>query len=203
MEYIRVTKDYNRLEADEMNIISGALKFKNIRVVDVMTPIDDVFMLPYDTTLNFDTLTLVNNSGYSRIPVLENERDNVVGILHVKDLSLIDTDHNLPLKVVLDFYSHPLFSVFEDVTLDVMLNEFKKGFIFVRMNIWLNIYLSFTLGKSHMAMVRRVIDNGVTDPFYELLGVVTLEDIIEELIQAEINDETDVICKFALHLNMI
>lgn len=174
MEYIRVTKDYNRLEADEMNIISGALKFKNIRVVDVMTPMDDVFMLPYDTALSFDTLTLINNSGYSRIPVFENERDNVVGILHVKDLSLIDTDHNLPLKVVLDFYSHPLFSVFEDVTLDVMLDEFKKG-------------------KSHMALVRRVIDNGITDPFYELLGVVTLEDIIEELIQAEINDETDVI----------
>lgn len=127
MEYIRVTKDYNRLEADEMNIISGALKFKNIRVADVMTPIDDVFMLPYTTTLNFDTLTLINNSGYSRIPVYENERDNVVGILHVKDLSLIDTDHNFPLKVVLDFYSHPLFSVFEDVTLDIMLNEFKKG----------------------------------------------------------------------------
>lgn len=174
MEYIRVTKDYNRLEADEMNIISGALKFKNIRVSAVMTPIDDVFMLPYSTTLNFETISLINNSGYSRIPVYENERDNVVGILHVKDLSLIDADHNFPLKVVLDFYSHPLFSVFEDVTLDVMLNEFKKG-------------------KSHMALVRRVIDNGITDPFYELLGVVTLEDIIEELIQAEINDETDVI----------
>ncbi|KPM10771.1 CBS and DUF21 domain containinf protein [Sarcoptes scabiei] len=174
IEYIRITKDYNNLEADEMNIISGAFKFKKISVADVMTPITDVFMLPYDAILNFDTLTSINNSGYSRIPVYENRIDNVVGLLHVKDLSLIDPDHNLPLKVVLDFYSHPLIAVYEDLKLDKMLNEFKQG-------------------KSHMALIRRVVDDGVNDPYFELLGVVTLEDIIEELIQAEINDETDVI----------
>lgn len=174
MEYIRVTKDYNNLEVDEMNIISGALKFKKISVADIMTTISDVFMLPYDTILNFDTLTLINNSGYSRIPIYEGNRDNIVGLLHVKDLSLIDPDHNLQLKVVLDFYSHPLLKVFEDDKLDKMLNEFKQG-------------------QSHMALIQRVIDNGVKDPYYESIGIVTLEDVIEELIQAEINDETDVI----------
>lgn len=46
--------------------------------------------------------------------------------------------------------------------------------------------------KGHMAFVHRVNNEGDGDPFYETVGIVTLEDVIEELIQAEIMDETDV-----------
>ena len=127
MEYIRVTRDHNRLDADEVNIISGALKLSKIKVVEIMTQITDVFMLPYNTVLNFQTISMINDTGYSRIPVYEGSKNNVVGILHSKDLTFTDPDQNMPIKALIEFYKHPLYFVYEDVTLDVMLNEFKQG----------------------------------------------------------------------------
>ncbi|KAB0392833.1 hypothetical protein E2I00_018203, partial [Balaenoptera physalus] len=52
-------------------------------------------------------------------------------------------------------------------------------------------YLTDILGKSHLAIVQRVNNEGEGDPFYEVLGIVTLEDVIEEIIKSEILDETD------------
>lgn len=57
----------------------------------------------------------------------------------------------------------------------------------------------FFLGKSHLAIVQRVNNEGEGDPFYEVLGIVTLEDVIEEIIKSEILDETDLYSRFPSH----
>lgn len=54
---------------------------------------------------------------------------------------------------------------------------------------------SLFAGKSHLAIVQRVNDEGEGDPFYEVMGIVTLEDVIEEIIKSEILDETDLCCE--------
>lgn len=57
------------------------------------------------------------------------------------------------------------------------------------------LLICFLAGKSHLAIVQRVNNEGEGDPFYEVLGIVTLEDVIEEIIKSEILDETDLYSK--------
>ncbi|KAK9981088.1 hypothetical protein ABG768_000655, partial [Culter alburnus] len=172
LEMLRVTDPYNDLVKEELNIIQGALELRTKTVEDVMTPLRDCFMIGGDATLDFNTMSEIMESGYTRIPVFEGDRSNIVDLLFVKDLAFVDPDDCTPLKTITKFYSHPLHFVFNDTKLDAMLEEFKKG-------------------KSHLAIVQRVNNEGEGDPFYEVLGIITLEDVIEEIIKSEILDETD------------
>nr|XP_015003573.1 metal transporter CNNM2 isoform X2 [Macaca mulatta] len=172
LEMLRVTDPYNDLVKEELNIIQGALELRTKTVEDVMTPLRDCFMITGEAMLDFNTMSEIMESGYTRIPVFEGERSNIVDLLFVKDLAFVDPDDCTPLKTITKFYNHPLHFVFNDTKLDAMLEEFKKG-------------------KSHLAIVQRVNNEGEGDPFYEVLGIVTLEDVIEEIIKSEILDETD------------
>ena len=69
VEYIRVTRDHNRLEDNEVGIISGALALRTKVAGDVMTPLDQVYMLPIETRLDYATVTQINARGFSRVPV--------------------------------------------------------------------------------------------------------------------------------------
>ncbi|KAH1012285.1 hypothetical protein HUJ05_011468 [Dendroctonus ponderosae] len=184
-ELVMVTTGENDLDKDEVNIISGALELRKKSVAAVMTKIEDVFMLDYEAVLDFETITEIMKSGYSRIPVFDGTRQNIVTMLYIKDLAFVDPDDNTPLKTLCQFYQNPCNFVFEDVTLDVMFKIFKEG------------------NKGHMAFVSRVNSDGEGDPFYETIGLITLEDVIEELIQAEIVDETDVISVEPFQVNVI
>jgi len=175
MELLKVTDQYNDLEKDEVNIVTGALVLKQKCVKDVMTRLDDCYMLPLESTLDFETVSEIKAQGYSRIPVYEKERTNIVHILFAKDLLFIDPDDKKPMEEICKFYKNEVNLVYDDTVLTDMFNEFKSG------------------EKGHLAVVQEINTETENDPFYETVGIVTLEDIIEEIIQSEIIDETDVI----------
>ncbi|XP_019134204.1 metal transporter CNNM4 isoform X2 [Larimichthys crocea] len=172
VEMLKVTEPYNDLVKEELNMIQGALELRTKTVEDVMTPLGNCFMIQADAVLDFNTMSEIMESGYTRIPVYDDERSNIVDILYVKDLAFVDPDDCTTLKTITKFYNHPVHFVFHDTKLDAMLEEFKKG-------------------KSHLAIVQKVNNEGEGDPFYEVLGLVTLEDVIEEIIKSEILDESD------------
>ncbi|XP_069557227.1 metal transporter CNNM4 isoform X1 [Brachyistius frenatus] len=169
---LKVTEPYNDLVKEELNMIQGALELRTKTVEDVMTPLGNCFMIQADAVLDFNTMSEIMESGYTRIPVYDDERSNIMDILYVKDLAFVDPDDCTTLKTITKFYNHPVHFVFHDTKLDAMLEEFKKG-------------------KSHLAIVQKVNNEGEGDPFYEVLGLVTLEDVIEEIIKSEILDESD------------
>ncbi|XP_006166695.1 metal transporter CNNM3 [Tupaia chinensis] len=152
------------------DLSKGVLRCRTVE--DVLTPLEDCFMLDASAVLDFGVLASIMQSGHTRIPVYEEERSNIVDMLYLKDLAFVDPEDCTPLSTITRFYNHPLHFVFNDTKLDAVLEEFKRG-------------------KSHLAIVQRVNNEGEGDPFYEVLGLVTLEDVIEEIIKSEILDESE------------
>lgn len=77
LKYV-ITKSRD-LEDKQCEIITGALEFKDRLIKDIMLPLDRVFMIEANDSLDFETMAAIYSSGFSRIPVYENERNNIIG----------------------------------------------------------------------------------------------------------------------------
>lgn len=155
-----------RLNEDEVTIISAVLDLKEKPVGDIMTPMEDVFVLSADTILDEETMEKILHTGFNRIPIhVPGDPQNFIGMLLVRILITYDPEDALPIS------SFPL------ATLPETAPE----------TTCLNILNYFQEGKSHMVVVSENPGESTG-----ALGVLTLEDVIEELIGEEIIDESDV-----------
>ena len=144
------------LNHDEVTIISAVLDLKEKSVEDIMTPMEDVFVLSQDTVLDEPMIDMILSAGYSRIPVHETGNPtNWVGMLLVKILITYDPEDG---KRVRDFELATLPETRPETSCLDILNFYQEG-------------------KAHMVLVSS--SPGMPDG---CLGVVTLEDVIEELI---------------------
>ncbi|KAM6179488.1 metal transporter CNNM3 isoform 3-T3 [Erethizon dorsatum] len=112
------------------DLSKGVLRYRTVE--DVLTPLEDCFMLDASAVLDFGVLASIMQSGYTRIPVYEEDRSNIVDMLYLKDLAFVDPEDCTPLSTITRFYSHPLHFVFNDTKLDAVLEEFKRGDATVR-----------------------------------------------------------------------
>ncbi|WFC96734.1 cell agglutination protein Mam3 [Malassezia brasiliensis] len=154
------------LNDDEVTIIRAVLDLNDKTLRDVMTPIEDVFTLSSDYVLDEPAVERLVESGYSRVPVHEpGKPDAIIGMLLVKRLIQYDPEDGWPVS---RFQLTPLPEASPDLNLLDAINYMQ-------------------VGRSHMILVSQ--HPGEPEGAQ---GVVTLEDIIEEMIGEEIVDETDV-----------
>lgn len=161
----------------EVKMVTGTLRMSKVKVFDIMIPASKTYMLSSSIRLSKDVLQNILNSGYSRIPVYEQEDITLIlGYLLVKTLIVVN-----PSDAVSIASGIPL-----------------KEPIFVRPNMCLLDLLNvFRISRCHLALVS---DNPVLSldgmrkrvhTNTHILGMVTLEDVIENMIQEDIIDETD------------
>lgn len=194
------------IDMPTLKIAIGAMELTKKSVRDVMTDIDEVFMLSEDQVLNAETMTKISDSGYTRIPVYEgNNRNKVKNLLYMSDLALIGKDNNITVKAVARFNKRRLRIVDENMPLTALMDEFKMGDYHLAMvakalDVKKHHHGKFVDDKMDNFMMKSMqlveatmlpaVDASEEHPV-TLVGLVTLEDITEELLQAEITDETD------------
>lgn len=159
-EWIDVGEMEGALEEDEKEMIYSVLKFNDTTAKEIMTPRPDVIIIE-DTTTIEEAVEDIKDTGFSRVPVYHENTDNIVGTLNFKDLFNAYTTTNK--KATVKSIMIDAYFVPESKKIDDLLRELQ-------------------VRRVHMAMV--------LDEFGGFSGVVTFEDILEELV-GDIMDETD------------
>ncbi|MFM7329672.1 MAG: hemolysin family protein [Bacteroidota bacterium] len=156
---IAESEEGGAIETSERELIQNVFDFDNRIVRQIMVPRMKVSGLNVSMTIE-DALNLVMKEGYSRYPVYEGSLDDIIGIVHAKDITV---NHIERTQKSLRDIVRPAFYITENKGIDVLLREFQRK-------------------KVQMAVV--------ISEFGGTLGIVTLEDILEELV-GEIQDEHD------------
>ncbi len=161
-EFLHVARDAALLDSDEYTIIEGAMEVKDTQVREVMVDRSKMVVVNIDDDEETFLSTIIK-SGHSRFPVIGDTTDDILGVLHAKDLlPLLIEKHNESIDI--SQYLRPIHKVPESKRLINLLKDFRET-------------------RKHMAIV--------FDEYGGVSGLITIEDVLEEIV-GEIEDEFDV-----------
>ncbi len=159
-EIIDEGEEQGLISAEEGQMITSILDFRDTLVREIMTPRSEVEAAESSVSAN-ELIELITEKGFTRIPIYEESPDNIVGIIHAKDL--------LPYCL-------------KTAVIPAAAELIKPAFFVLDTRKIVNLLKDFQDQKIHMAIV--------TDEFGSVRGLVTLEDVVEEIV-GEIRDEYD------------
>ena len=159
-EWVKESTPNGELEQDERRMIYSIFQFGDTLCREIMVPRIDIFALEADTNLT-EAIQEITRTGHSRVPVYEDNIDNIIGVLYVKDLLRVNREQLDELKI--GSYLRQAYFVPEAKKVSELLREMRAR-------------------EVHMVIV--------VDEYGGTAGLVTLEDIVEEIV-GEIRDEYD------------
>lgn len=156
--YIKVSHEEGGIETNEKRLLNNIFDFDNSEAKDIMTPRIDMTLANINSTYE-ELIVLYKETMFTRIPIFENDPDNIIGILNIKDFFLLTDKNNFDLRSIL---RTPFFT-YEHKNTSELFQEMQ--------------HKSFSIAI-------------VLDEYGSTAGMITTEDLIEELI-GEIKDEYD------------
>ena len=157
---IRSEKWSNLLGKDQIKMIEGVIEVSNLQVRDIMIPRSSMILLEDEMSID-QMLKVIIDSGHSRFPVIEDNKDEVIGILLAKDLLRFTRANKSDFQ--LNDYLRTATFIPESKQLQILLKEFRKS-------------------RNHMAIV--------VDEYGRTAGLLTIEDVLEQIV-GDIEDEYD------------
>lgn len=158
---VELGEEQGAINKTERAMIDGIIKFDDILAREVMTPRTETFYIEANSDIK-ESINLILQENYSRIPVYEDEIDNIVGVLYMKDIFAAVINNGIENVSIKEIMRAP-YVVPENKSIDVLLKELQDS-------------------KNHLAIL--------IDEYGGFSGIVTLEDLLEEVI-GDIKDEYD------------
>lgn len=169
---VDVGEEKGTIDESEKRMINNIFEFNNKVVTEIMTHRTDIVAVGHDVSLS-EIITLINTEKYSRIPVYEEQIDNIIGIVHAKDIMTFVTQGGEAADFEVNTIMRKPYFVPFSKRIDILLKEFQQH-------------------KTHMAII--IDEYGGTE------GLATLEDLLEEIV-GNIFDEDDEVEREIEHLS--
>lgn len=163
---VEMAEEDRSIDSKQLDLLNSILEFPSIKVKDIMVPRTAIEGLKKNSTFN-EVIRIVREVAHSRYPVYEEDLDDVLGFLHVKDLAFMQQEEQKNFDITK--YLKPPFFVYEHMKIQAVFDHMNRK-------------------KVHLALVKD--ENGM------VVGMLTLEDIMEEIfgsIQDEHDDDSDMV----------
>lgn len=160
LDLLKNLRAHQLIGAEELFMIEGVLQVSDMQVRDIMIPRGQMIVLDHASSFA-EIIEIITESGHSRFPVIDDDKDDVVGILLAKDLLQFPVDKSKIFEF--NDYIRPASFIPESKRLNVLLKEFRQN-------------------RSHLAMI--------VDEYGGVSGLVTIEDVLEQIV-GKIDDEHD------------